>query len=871
MLLNVQHIETDDQHHGRLVMKFEKFSLRHRLERLQSKVLQGIGPFMVTGPEHAFIEKDIVHHRLYDGDNLLAVLPKGSRESFCLRLPTYATIGFTVVISPLRSLMCDQNAALEIKQCFFENDEMGKSNTINCADVKLGQLRLLYVEPQNLIFKNFQTYLKKITGTIPIHHLIIDGVHSVSEWSEEFKPCYTQIAKFSFDLRKTNPEMSMVAITDTNSDLIKQDIITHLGLKNHEVKSSDIFYRPNLSFQVVKINNETQKSQEFEKTLLNDIPAALQTQSIHDVFKNDHGFQSHNSKFSIYANTYKDNQDYIPFYLNRTQQILSAHQDFYKTQISKPLKKKFFLKEKTRPFIYQYSYSVSSDLEDTHSETESLITTKGPRLESEHIQSCFSMHMSINNSITDWYLEAGYSAIQGYRSHNVQIINLPPQQCENDMLQRCTGTPICAESELNQCCFEPKLCDYGKQYLYILKQCFIVEDEVIRIILYLDQLITNHNEDSNLTYIQVKPEIRYTVELALHRLSLIKIIDTYYLDFKNKEPIFIIEGFTLSLDNHQILHGIIRFLKNNDPTSNKTYTGYSINHLIDSGGLLEVIKILYHHGIQTGLQKKIDSGGLVNYTQHSLFFDKTALYLALVLHYLYSDFKKRDFFRLWNIKQQIKSSTCRWNNILKTLEPIPEDWQCGFCDNCIPDLNFQKQGRPIPLKVPNLKQLDFYLKDWLEKYDAPFDYKNIKRFILQFSEFRSNIYQRSLAVIENTPRNIKALFLACQFAPKKLKNKHYHDLFLCAVQDLELSQINILFKTAPASIHLRRSLFEIMNNEYGNLKSQEGEAWLYQQAMNLKLDIEKISILGSRTLLNTIKKTSFTKCNEQLKDLLGDF
>ena len=50
---------------------------------------------------------------IIEGENVLAVLPTGAGKSICYQIPALITENFSIVISPLISLMKDQVDALQ--------------------------------------------------------------------------------------------------------------------------------------------------------------------------------------------------------------------------------------------------------------------------------------------------------------------------------------------------------------------------------------------------------------------------------------------------------------------------------------------------------------------------------------------------------------------------------------------------------------------------------------------------------------------------------------------------------------------------------------------------------------------------------------
>ncbi len=74
---------------------------------------------------------------------------------------------------------------------------------------------------------------------------MIDEGHCVSKWGRDFRPDYLLLGK----LKEQYPTIPTMVLTATATELIKQDIITNLQLKNCLYFQSS-FNRPNLFYEV---------------------------------------------------------------------------------------------------------------------------------------------------------------------------------------------------------------------------------------------------------------------------------------------------------------------------------------------------------------------------------------------------------------------------------------------------------------------------------------------------------------------------------------------------------------------------------------------------------------------------------------------
>ena len=63
--------------------------------------------------------------------------------------------------------------------------------------------------------------------------IAVDEAHCISEWGHDFRPEYRQLA----DLRNLFPEVPFMALTATATGRVREDIVTHLKLREPNVTS----------------------------------------------------------------------------------------------------------------------------------------------------------------------------------------------------------------------------------------------------------------------------------------------------------------------------------------------------------------------------------------------------------------------------------------------------------------------------------------------------------------------------------------------------------------------------------------------------------------------------------------------------------
>src|SRR6185437_10191887 len=199
------------------------------------------------------------------GRDALVVMPTGSGKSLVYQLPALMLPGLTVVVSPLNSLMKDQQDKLAAHgvDALAMHSHLSDVQARELAErVSDGGGEILYLTPER--FKDREFFERLLTRTVSL--FVIDEAHCVSQWGHDFRPDYLTLG--SVVRRLGRPPI--LALTATATAEVRDDIARQLGMRDPHVTVTG-FARPNLRFEVRRTVNAATKDAALEQ-MLNDSP-----------------------------------------------------------------------------------------------------------------------------------------------------------------------------------------------------------------------------------------------------------------------------------------------------------------------------------------------------------------------------------------------------------------------------------------------------------------------------------------------------------------------------------------------------------------------------------------------------------------------
>ena len=188
------------------------------------------------------------------GRDVLGIMPTGAGKSLCYQVPALMLPGVTLVVSPLISLMKDQVGSLlsaGVKAAYLNSTLTAAQYREALRRASLGAYKIIYIAPERLLTEAFLA----LACTLRVSLVTVDEAHCVSQWGQDFRPSYLQIADFVARLPTRPP---VAAFTATATDKVRADIVEMLGLRQPHVAVTG-FDRPNLYFEVRTPHDKTRE------------------------------------------------------------------------------------------------------------------------------------------------------------------------------------------------------------------------------------------------------------------------------------------------------------------------------------------------------------------------------------------------------------------------------------------------------------------------------------------------------------------------------------------------------------------------------------------------------------------------------------
>ena len=188
-------------------------------------------------------QREIIEAIVEKRQDVCCIMPTGHGKSICYQLPPIITGKPAIIISPLNSLILDQQMSLVsrgINACCY-NSTVNKSEVAN--EILDGKYSHIYITPETVATS--ENLLRSLESKYGLSVIAIDESHCVSMWGQTFRSSYLKLNV----LKTWFPDVCIIALTGTAQQKIQVEICSILKLNNPlQIRTSA--NRKNLSYFV---------------------------------------------------------------------------------------------------------------------------------------------------------------------------------------------------------------------------------------------------------------------------------------------------------------------------------------------------------------------------------------------------------------------------------------------------------------------------------------------------------------------------------------------------------------------------------------------------------------------------------------------
>ncbi|WP_078553842.1 DEAD/DEAH box helicase [Bacillus alkalicellulosilyticus] len=200
---------------------------------------------------------------ILQGNNTLSWLPSGRGKTVIYQFVILLQPTSSLVVFPTKELMYDQAKKLSYilePPIIIDHLNWYEQYLLDLNDLRKGKTTTLFVTAEVLQLDAFRSILSKML----FKTIVIDEIHSASEWSHDFRLSYAVIGK---TIREYGSNPTIVGLTATASTRVLLDVKQKLEIEHEHIISVRNFMRKELSFHIIKTKQD-QANDRLAKVLL---------------------------------------------------------------------------------------------------------------------------------------------------------------------------------------------------------------------------------------------------------------------------------------------------------------------------------------------------------------------------------------------------------------------------------------------------------------------------------------------------------------------------------------------------------------------------------------------------------------------------
>ena len=675
-------------------------------------------------------------------ESSLVLLATGGGKSLCYQLTALLSPGLAIVVSPLRSLIRDQLEALAelgiTGVTGTTSDDTQAERAALFQSLQRGAFKLLYLSPERLQIGSFLHELRLNVGRWGVWLLVVDEAHCVSEWGHDFRPAYVGIRDFAAAVSESGgASLPVLALTATASALVRQDVLRVLDIDESGFVSYGTVDRPEISFSVHPVDAKAgqARSERLVRLFEEGLGRALHLEMdellpriVDPAARAEHA----SVIFTIYADPHGRQTTPLGVAevrdaLVQAELVRPGDRDS-RIHASTPVTvcpaagcgtHRFSRDRESRQYLCEMGHEFQEPVplyaqwdermrknqdEFKRDRFPVLVATKGYGMGIDKPNIRTVTHIGFASGIESYYQEVGRAGRDRRHSHAALIYEPPTEDCVAEHLN--SGGDLLGESVLEPPCVQgndyrfwrcpyglPRMCDYGLQARFV-RDSYPGEDRDVSDALDVARRLIRSGSSSEVTIGPYSERRLKRAQIALHRLRQLGWIESHELEYRGRDRAM------LRVKSHGA-PGV--------PSAREhLFDALARLALSDRQARLRRLRSFVDELEPTG-DEETESLGFLHSALDALvretYVTVKGMRYQMLLH-------------LWRYASD--DARCRRASIRDALDSEPiadEDYRCGFCDSCRPDLSFDRARAYSPDPDLELQQVSKRLPEVLQIYD----------------------------------------------------------------------------------------------------------------------------------------------------------
>lgn len=710
--------------------------------------------------------------RVLAGESLLVLLPTGYGKSAIYQLAALIQPGTALVVSPLVSLILDQVDHLYRDGITGVGFMSGRKHAAGTAETTLehlrnGRYRLFYIAPERLDLANFRRELGELIRGHRFSLIAVDEAHCVSEWGHDFRTSYLHLKGLRqyIEQQGVTERVPMLALTATASPVVRADILRLLGISPDSVVQSRSSDRPELSYSVHVVDGRqgfAGRLQALDEVLTRVAPTVLGAGSEGLLERDSRGRHRHGAVvFAPFANAHSraffaSNAAAVAEHLRRNRVLpegaVGIHSNSAPGHCPRCGSTRYYsdygryrCAEADCGFVGKRDdFTSPSDWDEHLLEVQAqfldnrlpvLVSTKGFGMGIDKPNIRLVVHYVMSGSLEGYYQEAGRAGRDRAHAH-VALVTVPPDPtCAEQHLGDRAIFGLGADDPLPLPCLErdrrgfptlrcpfglKELCDVGQQAYFINQNFPGARDELTQLTEAYNRALTGRLLVESAGAGDSKP-----VEKALSRLRVLEVLHTYTRQRSHAYRATLNQDWTWARG----VAALADYVR-----------GYGEATGTPDAVLIEVEELARSEGNQAEFVQRAGK---------------------ILIEALYTTIRAMRLAGLRNLYHYaaLPAGSCRRVYLRRAFElRLPQDYSCGFCDTCVPDMKFGRERALVPEEAARERILAEGLENVLTGYNLT-ALRTYAREVVE-AGFVGAVRGRAEYLLEQRPNDLAVLFLA---------------------------------------------------------------------------------------------------------------